>query len=451
MTPRRPHYYCVLLCALKTTPDQNPSKDDTQRCAGACKDVPSEVIKCGQVKLRVRSQSYETQRPCCVQLAEDIMEEINNNSVSTQQQQHSTTQQKNTTQAKKVKKAKKEPKKVSGKKKKQKEAESACSLMAELPFANTEVWKELGFSSAESSTKKKRKRGDSSRVESEEDGDKKKKKKETARPNYFVSLPITNPEIKQAVEQVQKLLLEKDCRLSRALIPVGTLHITLLVTHLSTQEQLDLAASTLSELESPLNALLGGRRLTLPFCGIGHFKQEVAFVQITDGDHLTTLTLMAESIRKAFEEQGIVSGDDKAFKPHLTFLKLSRAPKLRKQGVKKLDPALFSEFKDRVFGDECVCRVDLCSMLKKKSADGYYHREKSVSFNLVQSRQRATRTSIKKAPAPDDEELVSLSKQLVEDAVLRAVQQYMEETQQNGTAPRDEAPPGTASKLNTTK
>ena len=37
----------------------------------------------------------------------------------------------------------------------------------------------------------------------------------------------------------------------------------------------------------------------------------------------------------------------------------------------------------------------------------------------------------KKLPEPDDEELVSLSKRLVEDAVLRAVQQYMEETQQN--------------------
>ncbi|XP_026050810.1 A-kinase anchor protein 7-like isoform X1 [Carassius auratus] len=90
-------------------------------------------------------------------------------------------------------------------------------------------------------------------------------------------------------------------------------------------------------------------------------------------------------------------------------------------------------------------------MLKKKSADGYYQREKSVSFNLLQSRQRAAQTSVKKAPAPDDEELVSLSKRLVEDAVFRAVQQYMEETQQNGAAPRDEAPPGAASKLNTTK
>ncbi|KAI2652420.1 A-kinase anchor protein 7 isoform gamma [Labeo rohita] len=370
-------------------------------------DIHSEVIKSRRVKLRVGSQSYETHRLSCVSVQHatvcaedhsDIMEEINNNSVSTQQEQ-STTQQKSTTKAvKKVKKPKKELKKVSGKKKKQKEAECACDLMAELPFANTEVWKELGFSSAESSVKKKRKRGDSGRVESEEDDDKKKKKKEAARPNYFVS-------IKQAVQDVQKLVLEKDSRL---------------------------AVSTLSELESPLNALLEGRRLILPFCGIGHFKQEVAFVQITEGEHLSKLTLMAESVKKAFEERGIASGDDKAFKPHLTFLKLSRAPKLRKQtdsmacgccfsmwrtqiggssiifpqdtlpaevighdrrfhsyctlslpwpGVKKLDPALFSEFEGRVFGDECVCRLDLCSMLKKKSADGYYHREKSVSFS----------------------------------------------------------------------
>ncbi len=46
-----------------------------------------------------------------------------------------------------------------------------------------------------SSTKTKRKRGDSSRVEGEEDGDK-KKKKETARPNYFVSVPITNLKVR---------------------------------------------------------------------------------------------------------------------------------------------------------------------------------------------------------------------------------------------------------------
>ncbi|XP_073711915.1 A-kinase anchor protein 7-like isoform X2 [Misgurnus anguillicaudatus] len=365
------------------------------------------------------------------------------------------TQQVNTNKGgKKVKQTKKDPKK-NKKKKKRQDAECTESLMSELPFTNIKIWKDLDFTSTESSVKKKRKRGESGRVESEEDGDKKKQKKETSRPNYFVSVPITNLKIKQAVKDVQKLVLEKDSRLSRALIPVDTLHITLLVTHLNTQEQVEVAVSALSELEKPLNALLGGRSFILPFCGVGHFKQEVAFIQIAEGDHLSTLTQMAECVRKTFEEKGIASADDKAFKPHLTFLKLSRAPKLRKQGVKKLDPALFSEFESRVFGDECVCRVDLCSMLKKKTADGYYHCEKSVTFTLLQSRQHAVRASmlhcVKKAPPPDDDELVSLSKRLVEDAVLRAVQQYMEETQQNGTPPKDEGPPGRADKQNSTK
>ncbi|XP_056620034.1 A-kinase anchor protein 7-like isoform X2 [Triplophysa dalaica] len=352
-------------------------------------------------------------------------------------QQHQSLHNNTTEGVKKaIMKSKKEPKKSKKKRKERRAAGCSDSLMSELPFSNTEIWTELGFTGSKSSVKLKRKRGESGRVESEEDGDK-KKKKQALRPNYFVSVPITNPKIKEAVEEVQKLVLERDARLSRALIPVNTIHITLLVTHLSTQQQLEVAVSALCDLQDSLNTLLEGRSLVLPFCGVGHFKQEVAFVQIAGGDHLSTLTHMAERVRKAFEERGIASADDKAFKPHLTFLKLSRAPKLRKQGVKKLSPTLLSDFESRVFGDECVCRVDLCSMLKKKSADGYYHCEKSVTF------------SVKKAP--DDDELVSLSKRLVEDAVLRAVQQYTEETQHNGAVPKDEGPPGPTDTLSNTK
>uniref|UniRef100_A0A673ZXX5 A-kinase anchor protein 7 RI-RII subunit-binding domain-containing protein n=1 Tax=Salmo trutta TaxID=8032 RepID=A0A673ZXX5_SALTR len=45
--------------------------------------------------------------------------------------------------------------------------------------------------------------------------------------------------------------------------------------------------------------------------------------------------------------------------------------------------------------------------------------------------------SVKRGPEPDDEELVSLSKRLVEDAVLLAVQQFMDETRHNGAASSD--------------
>lgn len=56
------------------------------------------------------------------------------------------------------------------------------------------------FSSVPSSesTQKKRKRGDSGgRVDSEEVAEKKKTKRESQRPNYFISIPITNTEVKK--------------------------------------------------------------------------------------------------------------------------------------------------------------------------------------------------------------------------------------------------------------
>ena len=39
----------------------------------------------------------------------------------------------------------------------------------------------------------------------------------------------------------------------------------------------------------------------------------------------------AELLRSRFEEQGLLQGDRRGFEPHLTFIKLSRASKLRSQ------------------------------------------------------------------------------------------------------------------------
>uniref|UniRef100_A0A1A8S137 A kinase (PRKA) anchor protein 7 n=1 Tax=Nothobranchius rachovii TaxID=451742 RepID=A0A1A8S137_9TELE len=322
------------------------------------------------------------------------------------------------------------------KKKKLKSAEASASLMSELPFALTSptAWKELGFPIPESSEKKrKRKRGDSGgRAGSEEDGDQKKKKKESQRPNYFVSIPITNIQIKSAVTEIQEAILLKEPRLAKAMIPVPTLHITLLVTHLASQEQVALAGAVLAQAEPTVAELLSGRDLVLPFSGIGDFRKEVVFVGLTSGLHRHTLDSLAELLRCRFEEQGLLQGDGRGFEPHLTIMKLSRASKLRSQGVKRVGPALYSEYTDKFFGNQMVERVDLCSMLKKKQQDGYYHTETSLQLG---GRRRSEQ---------DEAELLRVSKRLVEDAVNRALQQYKQETLQNGGGPNVAAvqPPG---------
>ncbi|XP_067098420.1 A-kinase anchor protein 7-like isoform X1 [Osmerus mordax] len=322
------------------------------------------------------------------------------------------------------------------------------SVMSELPFSSAPSWKDLGFTSPEEKQRKRR-RGASGPVESEEDAEKKRLKKETLRPNYFVSIPITNSKISEGVADVQEAVLEKDPRLGRVMIPIGTLHLTLLVTHLANQDQVDLAASALAHMEAGLAGLLGGRDLVLPFSGIGTFRNEVAFVELVPGGHTHTLAQLADLTRKAFEEKGLSAGDSRDFKPHLTFMKLSRAPKLRSQGVKKLDPGLYSCFSQQCFGEERVVRLDLCSMLKKKTHDGYYHTDGSLHLDLFHTTPRA-RSSGKKGAEPDDAELQRISRKLVEEAVFKAVQQYKEEAHHpNGGGPTEHATPPAADNLNT--
>ncbi|XP_047243911.1 A-kinase anchor protein 7-like isoform X3 [Girardinichthys multiradiatus] len=317
--------------------------------------------------------------------------------------------------------------------------EASASLMSELPFALTSptTWKELGFPTLEMSEKKrKRKRGDSGgRIDSEEDGDQMKKKKKSPRPNYFVSIPITNTAIKSLVKEVQEAVLQQEPRLAKAMVPVPTLHITLLVTYLASQEQVDMAAAVLAQVEPSVAKLLGGRDLVLPFSGIRHFRKEVVFVGLDSGEHRHTLDSLAELLQRRFEEQGLLQGDCRHFEPHLTIMKLSRASKLRFQGIKRVEPGLYSDYTNKFFGNQTVERLDLCSMLKKKQQDGYYHTETSLQLELTQSPIHAKRSSGRRQSEPDEAELLRVSRRLVEDAVSRALQQYKQETLQNGGGP----------------
>nr|XP_003215759.1 PREDICTED: A-kinase anchor protein 7 isoform X2 [Anolis carolinensis] len=286
----------------------------------------------------------------------------------------------------------------------------------EMPFAEVDIEEEFSpTSSIKAKNKKKRKR--TTGRENDEDDLIKKKKKDQDRPNYFISVPITNSKISDGIHALQDTIIEKDGRLSKAMIHYGSFHVTLLVMHLSTEAAIDNAVSAFLKSQGLIEELLQGKPLDLSFQGTDHFRNQVGFVKLSESDNTTTLLKIAEIVKNLFQEKGIIIGDDKAFKPHLTFMKLSKSPKLRKQGVKKIDPHLFENFKNHHFGDEPMTRLDLCSMMKKKQSNGYYYCESSI------------RVGEKKGAEPDDAELLSLSKRLVENAVLKAVQQYLEETQ----------------------
>ncbi|XP_037247847.1 A-kinase anchoring protein 7 isoform X2 [Falco rusticolus] len=257
-------------------------------------------------------------------------------------------------------------------------ADSVDSLMAEMPFVDTDIEDEFVMpATSEINIKKKRKRTTGREIG--EGSERKKKQKKQYQPNYFVSLPITNPEITGSIQTVQDAIIQKDQRLSKAMVHSGSLHVTMLVMHLSNEEEISIAVGALSDSKDFVEDLLKGKTVDLSFQGIDHFKNEVGFVKLAENDHTTLLTEIAESIKKIFQEKGILAGEGRAFKPHLTFMKLSKSTQLRKQ-VKKIDSSLYEDFKSHYFGDEVLHRLDLCSMLKKKQPNGYYYCESSIVF-----------------------------------------------------------------------
>ncbi|XP_069643425.1 A-kinase anchoring protein 7 isoform X3 [Haliaeetus albicilla] len=257
-------------------------------------------------------------------------------------------------------------------------ADSVESLMAEMPFVDTDIEDEFVMhATSEINTKKKRKRTTGREIE--EGSERKKKKKKQYQPNYFISLPITNPEITGSIQAVQDAIIQKDQRLSKAMVHSGSLHVTMLVMHLSNEEEISVAVGALSDSKDFVEDRLKGKTVDLSFQGIDHFKNEVGFVKLAENDHTTILAEIAETMKKIFQEKGIFAGEERAFKPHLTFMKLSKSTQLRKQ-VKKIDSSLYEDFKSHYFGVEILHRLDLCSMLKKKQPNGYYYCESSIVF-----------------------------------------------------------------------
>lgn len=264
------------------------------------------------------------------------------------------------------------------------------NYLVDIPFATIDIKDDCGSTGV--------KNINSERSEENEaiNEDKKKKKKKDYQPNYFLSIPITNKEIKRRIKTLQNEIIQQDKRLAKTMSNDGSFHITLLIMQLLNEDEVNIGIDALSELKPFIEEILKGKQLTLPFQGVDTFGSQVGFVKLAEGDHMSLLLKIAEVAKRIFQEKGILAGENRSYKPHLTFMKLSKAPHLRKKGVKKIDPEFYEKFINHKFGDEIVFRIDLCSMEKKKQSDGYYHCESSIliggapSFSLFPCHYRSS-------------------------------------------------------------
>ena len=216
----------------------------------------------------------------------------------------------------------------------------------------------------------------------EEDYSSSKPKKKPKRivPNYFIAIRVSNPHIHSGVKIIQDSIVTHNEKLKPALIPLATLHLTLLVVHLEDEEQIQKATEILHQCRKSLEPILQNDTLTLNFAGLDHFRHQVLFVKLCGKEEMEGLNTVANIVKETFAEEGIPSTDSREFNPHLTVMKLTRSPKLRKQGIKKIPVESYTTWADLNFGEEPVTGLHLCSM-NKKDKDGFYKCVASVTFD----------------------------------------------------------------------
>ncbi|NXY81760.1 AKA7G protein, partial [Alcedo cyanopectus] len=203
--------------------------------------------------------------------------------------------------------------------------------------------------------------------------------------NLFLCLLFTVLQILDRIEDVQELIFNKEPDLLRALLPVQTMHLTIIVAHLGTEEEVKKAVLALQESKSKVEAILQGKDFIMNFHGIGQFNNQVVYVKMLEEDQ-QMLSRITEAVEECFTAMNLDILGSKDFKPHLTFLKLSKAPRLRRRGFRKICSALYKKFEDSYFGREPFSRIDLCAMRKKKQKSGYYHCECSIHLESGSSR-----------------------------------------------------------------
>ncbi|XP_068719182.1 uncharacterized protein [Montipora capricornis] len=208
-----------------------------------------------------------------------------------------------------------------------------------------------------------------------------KKKPKRIIPNYFVAVRVSNPDIHSGVKIVQDSIVTHNEKFKPALIPLATLHLTLLVVHLEDERQIEKAAEVLNQCRTSLEPILQNGALRLIYSGLDHFRHQVLFVKLGGEEEFAALMSVANIVREMFEKEGMPSTDSRDFKPHLTVMKLSRSPNLRKKGIKSIPVESYSNCVDFKFGEEPVNALYLCSM-NAKDEDGFYSRVASLQFHL---------------------------------------------------------------------
>jgi len=198
--------------------------------------------------------------------------------------------------------------------------------------------------------------------------------KNNKKPNLFVSLQVDNPKIQEAMTQFQQTCTEYDPDLSHFLVPVRKAHITLLVLHAEKERLEDAKELFNTVIKEKIVGHFDEDEFEVEFSGVGAFDgNRVIFAE--PKTNTSRMTYMNHELYQAFSENSFSC--ESKFNPHLTLLKKGYK---KKSNVQKVPPEAYENIKDTYFGIQQISGVQLLSMCKPQTKEGYYFCEAEYKF-----------------------------------------------------------------------
>lgn len=199
------------------------------------------------------------------------------------------------------------------------------------------------------------------------------------KPNFFLAFKVCNSEIQEKVKKIQEKIIALNPVLHSALIDISTLHITLAVTHLASENEIEDIKNRLGVWAEKNKTELFSDPILLSFCKIKTFQNVVAYVDMEKTSDYQKMCNISESLNTLLSSNGY-NTDKRSFNPHLTILKLSRNHELLK--YKKSFQNEFEVLKECTdhFGEQKVKSIQLLSMNKEGNYYKCFHEIKTNNF-----------------------------------------------------------------------
>ncbi|XP_059162601.1 uncharacterized protein LOC131945987 [Physella acuta] len=195
------------------------------------------------------------------------------------------------------------------------------------------------------------------------------------RPSHFIAVRITNQDIIQRLSHAQKLLVKREPLLEKGVFSKETIHLTLCKVGLDTPDAVTHCIDSLNQMKSSLNSILPISPLVIN--SMSQFYNRAIFAKVTVREDFL---LFHKTLVKRLADSAIDIRDEyETFTPHVTIIKVKR-PERKKFGSRNIEPSIYSQFLDTVFGEQVLSDLYLCSMDGQRREDGFYRTLHELHF-----------------------------------------------------------------------